>query len=130
MSIVGLWSTKSRWDFGATWEYGSGRPVTYPSGKYSQNGLLLADYSTRNGNRLPAYHRLDISVTLKPKSQTNRKGTWVFSIANLYNRQNASSIFFREIGEVNDVEVATGQSEAAKLSFFGIVPSASYQIKF
>ncbi|MEL7121234.1 MAG: TonB-dependent receptor [Bacteroidota bacterium] len=128
LSIVGLWSTKSRWDFGATWIYGSGRPVTYPSGKYSQNGLLLADYSTRNADRLPAYHRLDVSATLKPKSE--RGGTWVFSIANLYNRLNATSIFFREIGEVNDMEVATGQTEAARLSIFGIIPSVSYQFEF
>ncbi|MEM6261954.1 MAG: TonB-dependent receptor, partial [Bacteroidota bacterium] len=130
LSIVGLWSTQSRWDFGANWIYGSGRPVTYPSGKYRQNGLLIADYSTRNADRLPAYHRLDVSATLRPKPTAKREGTWVFSIANLYNRLNASSIFFREVGEVNGMEVATGMPEAVRLSFFGIVPSVSYQFKF
>ena len=90
----------------------------------------MADYSERNGNRLPVYHRLDISATLNPKKDSNKTGKWIFSIANLYNRQNAASIFFREISEVNDVEIATGNTEATKLSFFGIVPSATYNIKF
>ena len=90
--------------------------------------MVVADYQNRNGDRLPAYHRLDVSATLNPKE--GKRGKWIFSITNLYNRQNAASIYFREIGEVNDMEVATGETEAIKLSFFGIVPSVMYQWKF
>ena len=104
--------------------------LTYPTGRYEQNGLVVADYSNRNANRLPVYHRLDISATLNPKKDSNRTGKWIFSIANLYNRQNAASIFFREVSEVNGVETATGNTEATRLSFFGIVPSVTYEFKF
>jgi len=51
-------------------------------------------------------------------------------LANVYNRQNAASIYFREISQVNDVDMATGETEAIKLSYFGIVPSVTYQFKF
>ncbi len=130
LNITGTYTTDTRWDFGFSWIYGSGRPITYPSGKYEYNGLVVADYSTRNQNRLPDYHRLDLSATLKPKDTAKRNGTWVFSIANVYNRQNAASIFFREVSEVNGVESATGNTEAVKLAYFGIVPSVSYSFTF
>ncbi len=129
LNAVGIYKLNDRWDFGANFVYGSGRPVTYPTGRYSQNGLVLADYSDRNGNRLPAYHRLDISATLNPKSGKN--GKWTFGLVNAYGRQNASSIYFSEVGEVNDQEVATGQTQATKLSIFGFpLPSISYEFKF
>ena len=128
LNLVGIYKLNDRWDFGANFVFGSGRPVTFPTGQYEQNGLVVADYQNRNGDRLPAYHRLDVSATLNPKP--GGRGKWIFSIANLYNRQNAASIYFREISEVNDVEVATGETEATKLSFFGIVPTVTYQFKF
>lgn len=128
INLVGLYKYKDRWDLSANFIFGSGRPVTFPSSRYEQNGLVVADYSDRNGNRLPVYHRLDVAATLNPKP--GNRGKWIFSIANLYNRQNAASIFFREVGEANGVEAATGRTEAIKLSYFGIVPSVTYQFKF
>lgn len=128
LNLVGMYKWNDRWDFSANFVFGSGRPVTYPTGQYEQNGLVVGDYQNRNGDRLPAYHRLDVSATLNPKP--GGRGKWIFSLANLYNRQNAASIYFREIGEVNDVEVATGETEAIKLSYFGIVPSVTYQFRF
>lgn len=130
LNIVGAYELSPRWEFSGSWVFGSGRPVTYPSGRYMQNGLVVTDYSTRNADRLPAYHRLDLSAKFCPKPNSNAKGTWIFSVINAYNRQNAASIFFREISSVNDVERATGLTEAARLSYFGIVPSVSYQFNF
>ena len=130
LNLVGMYQLNDKWDFSASWIYGSGRPVTYPSGRYVQNGLVVSDYGTRNADRLPAYHRLDLSASWKPNPDSAREGTWTFSVANAYNRLNAASIFFREVGEVNDVEMATGLTEAVRLSYFGIVPSVSYQFRF
>lgn len=129
VSLVGIYKLNDSWEFGANFVYGSGRPVTFPTGKFEQNGLLVADFDARNGNRLPAFHRLDLSATLHPKK--GGKGTWLFSIANAYNRQNAATIFFRErTQEINDIAVPQGTTEASKFSFLGIVPSVTYQFKF
>ncbi|MDY8134005.1 TonB-dependent receptor [Aquimarina sp. 2201CG5-10] len=128
LNLVGFYKLNKRWDFGFNFIFGSGRPVTYPTGRYEQNGLVVADYNNRNGNRLPAYHRLDFSATLHPKKGKN--GKWVFSLVNVYNRQNAASIYFNEVSEIGDREIATGMTQATKLSFFGIVPSISYEFKF
>jgi hypothetical protein len=48
----------------------------------------------------------------------------------VYNRLNAASIFFREIAEVGDLEIATGTTQAVKTAFFPIIPSVSYNFKF
>ena len=129
VSLVGLYKLSDRWELGANFVYGSGKPVTFPTGKFEQEGLVLADFDGRNGNRLPAFHRLDLSATLHPKKGGN--GTWIFSLANVYNRQNAATIFFRErTQEINDVDVPQGNTEASKFSFLGIVPSVTYQFKF
>ncbi|MBL4559738.1 MAG: TonB-dependent receptor [Labilibaculum sp.] len=128
LNLVGFYQHNKKWNFGFNFIFGSGRPVTYPIAKYEQNGLVVAEYNNRNGNRLPVYHRLDLSANFKPRK--NSKGKWIFSIANIYNRKNASSIYFKEISEVNDVEMATGITEATKLTFFGIVPSITYEFKF
>jgi len=81
-------------------------------------------YGQRNKQRLPAYNRLDVSATLTPRKNKNRKikGEWVFSLYNIYNRKNAASINFRR----ND---DTGVNEAVKTSIFGIVPAVTYNFK-
>jgi len=65
---------------------------------------------------------LDFAATLRPRENDRRE--WVFSIYNIYNRKNASSLYFRES------EDFAGQTEAVKLSIFPIVPSVSYNFKF
>jgi hypothetical protein len=130
LNLVGFYKLTRRWELGGNFIFGSGRPVTYPSGKYQSNGLVVADFSLRNGGRLPAYHRLDLSATFNPRPSAKWQGQWVFSVINVYNRLNAASIFFREIAEVGDLEVATGTTEAVKTAFFPIIPSVSYNFKF
>lgn len=129
LNLVGMYKLNKRWDFGANFVFGSGKPITYPTGKFVQNGLIVADYDGRNGNRLPAFHKLDISATLNPKK--GNRGKWIFSIANLYNRKNATTIYFREkVETINDIDVSAGRTEASKFSFLGIVPSVTYEYKF
>jgi len=71
------------------------------------------------------YHHLDISATMTPRKNKGRKwqSEWVFGIYNIYNRQNSASITFRQNQD-------TGSNEAIRLSIFGLVPSATYNIKF
>jgi hypothetical protein len=73
---------------------------------------------------MPAYHRLDFSLTLNGRNRKKFKSSWDFSVYNLYNRHNAYIISFRES------ETVPGSTEAVKLSLFGIVPSITYKFKF
>lgn len=125
ISATGSYKLNDKWTLNSNLVFQTGRPVTYPNGQYTYEELSIAIYSDRNENRLPSYHRLDISATYLPnkKPEARWKGEWVFGIYNVYNRKNAASIAFRQ----NNL---TGLNEASKLSIFGIIPSVTYNFKF
>jgi len=125
ISVVGNYKLDEKWRFGANFSLQTGQPVTFPNGQYEYNGITVPSYSLRNENNLPTYHRLDVSATLTPTSNTGRKwqGEWVFGIYNVYNRMNAASITFQQNKE-------TASNEAIRLSIFGFIPSVTYNFKF
>ncbi len=97
-SLTGSYKLNDKWSFGGNLVFQTGRPVTYPNGQYQYEGQSIASFSPRNSDRLPTYHRLDISATYKPNRKPNKrwKGEWVFGIYNVYNRKNAASISFSQ----------------------------------
>jgi hypothetical protein len=125
LSITGMYKLNEKWSFSSIFTLQSGQPVTYPNGQYQYQGISIPTYGLRNENRLPTYHRLDVSATLIPSKNKNRnwQGEWVFGIYNLYSRKNAASISFRQNQD-------SGNNEAVRLSIFGIVPSVTYNFKF
>jgi hypothetical protein len=127
ISINASYELSKKWTFNANFLFQTGQPTNYPVGQYEVQGLNVPvfDDNRRNADRLPAYHRLDISATLTPDKNKKRKlqGEWVFGIYNLYGRQNAASINFRQNRE-------TFRNEAVQTSIFGLVPSVTYNFKF
>ena len=125
LSIVANYQFNKKWSFNASFVVQTGLPVNFPVGQYQFQDLTIPVYEGRNLNRLPTFHRLDISATLIPSKNENRdwKTSWSFGIYNVYNRMNAAAINFRQNQE-------TGANEAVRLSIFGAVPSVSYNIKF
>lgn len=132
LSLTGVYSLNEKWSFSSNFIYQTGRPSNFPSGQYEFDGFVVPVFTERNAERLPAYHRLDISATLTPRKNKNRKwqGEWVFGLYNLYNRANAASITFRNDGNeiVNNQQSIT--NEAVQTSIFGIVPGITYNFKF
>ena len=125
ISISGSYRLNDQWSFGANMVFQTGRPVTYPNGQYEYEDLSIASYAARNSDRLPAYHRMDVSLNYKPKKYQNKKfkGEWVLSVYNLYHRKNAASISFGQ-------NLETGANEATRTAIFGIVPSITYNFTF
>ena len=126
-SINASYKLNGKWKFNSNFVFQTGQPANYPVGQYEVQGLNVPifDNNRRNADRLPTYHRLDISATLTPDKNKSRKwqGEWVFGIYNLYGRQNAASLAFRQNQE-------TFRNEAIQTSIFGIVPSVTYNFKF
>ena len=126
-SINASYELNEKWKFNTNFVFQTGQPTNYPVGQYEIQGLNVPIYddNRRNADRLPAYHRLDVSATLTPEKNKNRKwqGEWVFGIYNLYGRANAASINFTQNDE-------TYRNEAIQTSIFGLVPSVTYNFKF
>lgn len=135
LAVTANYALNEKWNFGSNFTVQTGLAVTFPYGQYVYQGITVPSYGARSASSLPAYHHLDISTTYIPKPHKDRttsegsrakkgwQSEWVFSIYNIYNRQNAASISFRQNSE-------TGTNEAVRLSIFGAVPSVSYNFKF
>jgi hypothetical protein len=124
ISLVGIYDLNAKWSFSATWVYNTGNAVTFPSGKYNVDGQVQFLYTERNGYRMPAYHRLDISATWYRKKTAKFESSWNFSIYNAYGRENAYTITFRENKD------DPSKTEAVQTTLFRFVPSATYNFKF
>lgn len=123
ISLVGVYDITDKISFAGSWVYSTGDAVTFPSGKYYVDGNLVNLYTSRNGDRMPDYHRLDLGLTIKLKANKFESSDLNISFYNAYNRKNAYSIEFGE----NEI---TGASEATRLALFGIVPSVTWNFKF
>ncbi len=125
LAIFADYAIDDRWSVNANFVYQTGQPTNYPVGQFEFEGLTVPYFGLRNKERLPDYHRLDVSAILTPKRNQRKKvqSEWVFSIYNLYSRKNAASINFRENED-------TGRNEAIRTSIFGIIPAITYNFRF
>ncbi|HBH24878.1 MAG TPA: TonB-dependent receptor [Cytophagales bacterium] len=132
ISIVGTYELNDKWAFGANWVYGSGRPLTVPAGRYEFDGYVTDIITERNGYRLPDYHRMDLSATLTPRKNKNRRwqGSWVFSIYNLYGRKNPFTIYTRLAADGDGNIFQPIRKEARMIYLFQFLPSVTYNFKF
>ena len=126
-SINASYELNKKWKFNTNFVFQTGQPTNYPVGQYEVQNLNVPIYNdnSRNSDRLPAYHRLDISATLNPEKNNLRKwqAEWIFGIYNLYGRQNAASVNFSQNREIS-------RNEAVQTAIFGLVPSVTYNFKF
>src|SRR6187551_194711 len=133
INVQAAYELSRRWSFGGTFTYSTGRPVTLPTGKYEYQNYSPSVITERNGYRLPAFHRLDLSATLTPKKNDNRKwqGSWVFSVYNVYNRQNPFTIYTRTAKDKDGNVIGDGTKKEARMIYlFPIFPSITYNFKF
>lgn len=123
LAIVATYELNKRWTLAGTWIYYTGDAVTFPVGKYSINGITAYYYTDRNSQRMPDYHRLDVSVNVLLKKTKKFSSELSFGVYNAYGRENAYTINFRDNKEdPNTVE-------AVQTSLFRFIPSISYNFK-
>ncbi|WP_460894235.1 TonB-dependent receptor [Rufibacter soli] len=125
LSLVANYQLTRRLGFASNFTFSSGRPTTTPIGLYEMEGNTVPIYGNRNQARIPAYHRLDLSMTIETSHKKNKKweGRWNVSVYNVYARRNAYSVFFRDD--------AYAAPQAYRLSVVGVpLPSITYDFKF
>ena len=132
VSVVASYKFTNRLSLSANWVFISGAPTTFPVARYEVGGDIVPLYSSRNEDRMPDYHRLDMALTLQCRKNPNRRwqGEWVFSFYNLYNHHNTWAVNFeRQDVDANDAN-ANYVIKAKSIYLFPIIPSISYNFKF
>lgn len=91
-----------RLSFSADYAYSSGRPITYPLSTYTIRNILFIQYSDRNKYRIPHNSRLDVSckVSGNLRLQKIANPSLIFSVYNVFARENPYSIYFKKKGQV------------------------------
>mgnify|MGYP000008763759 CR=1 FL=1 len=123
-SVVANYKLTKRFSFSGNFTYQTGRPITYPIGRYIFAGEEQVLYSDRNQFRIPDYYRLDLGVNIEGNHKLKKLAHSFINISvyNVLGRNNPYSVFF-----VND----EGQIKAYKTSIFSVpVPTITYNFKF
>lgn len=131
LNIEAIYNVNRRLRFSGNFSLASGRPVTLPEYKYNTGRDWVVVYSDRNEYRLPTYHRLDLSVSLDESLRIKKKwkGSWTFTLMNVYARKNPYSVFYskHDAKEMGYAQVYTLQ----KLYFIGKpLPTLTYNFIF
>ena len=124
ISIVSIVELNPKWSISGVFVYNTGNAVSFPTGKYVLGGQTIFQYACRNANRMPAYHRMDISVTYENKNKKKQESSWNFSLFNVYGRENAYRISF-----VDDPSNKF-KTQIIQTALFRWVPSITYNFKF
>ena len=125
IAITAQYKLSKKWHFSSVFVYATGAVFTVPETRYFIEGQLIPQFTYRNNYRMPAYHRLDISVNYYPKGQDRQH--WNFSILNVYNRLNPYIIYFTSSGSAAQSNL---QVKANSVAIFPIIPSISWNYKF
>lgn len=126
-----------RWNLGLNWNYSTGAPFSSPVSFYSYNGQEVPVYGQKNNDRLPDYHRLDVSATVKLNKNPEKKyhHSLAFSIYNFYGRKNALYVNYNKIQLADgSFKIPSNLLDANRMTsqfyLFGFTPSVSYNFKW
>ena len=129
ISFNAIYDINEKWSLGGTWIYATGNAFTLPVEKHLIDFVIVTGYGKRNSFRMPAYHRMDLSVTYKPNKKPEKrfKSEYNLSIYNVYNRKNSYFIYFKTDGDILTGDLKT---KAVSVSLFPIIPSITWNFKF
>ena len=124
INIVTNYKLTKRFSFSTNFTYQTGRPVTYPIGKYNFNGAEFLHYSQRNEFRIPDYYRLDVGFNIEGNHKIKKfaHSFWNISIYNVLGKNNPYSVFF---------VTQKGKIKAYQSSIFSKpIPTVTFNFKF
>lgn len=143
VTLSATWKCSERVELNAGWVFMTGNRVTlslenysYPDG-YPTNTVpsyphkdeeMLDYYAGKNNVRLPAYHRLDVSINIYRSLRRGRTGIWNVSLYNAYSRMNP--IMIEKNNQKQSMDGTPLAPRFRQFALFPIIPSVSYTYKF
>ena len=131
------YNSNKHWEFSANWLFITGGTITTPTSFGYYNGYYMPIYGGKNNDRLPDYHRLDLSISYKIRNPGKKiQHTVTVTVYNAYNRDNPISVNFNKIVNSNGQFVVPSNLENSyeivptTISVLGIIPSLTYNFKF
>jgi outer membrane receptor protein involved in Fe transport len=134
LSVVTMYELTKKWKLSSVFVFGSGNAMSLPERFYFIGGVLTQEYSKINAYRMAPYHRLDFAATYTPvpKKKHWYKSSWVFSIYNVYSRNNPYFYYFDQstVTDPNNPRATIRKVTAKKISLFPVLPSVTWNVKW
>ncbi len=129
LSVVGIYELSPKWKLSGTFIFGTGNAISLPERFYFIDGVLTQEYSRINAYRMKPYHRLDIAATYTPhyKKQRRFSDNWIFSVYNVYSRENPYFYYFDQEGDVTNGNL---KITAKQVSLFPVIPTVTWNVHF
>ena len=127
LSLAVTWNPHRRWDLSAVFIYASGTAFTMPTALYMVGENMIHEYGPHNGDRMPDYHRLDLSATYLLHTGRRFKGSLNLSVYNAYARENP---LYLDVKVYYDKETENISLSLIGQSLYSILPSLSYRLEF
>lgn len=124
VNLIVNYKLTKRFSLSSNFTYQTGRPITYPTGKYIFEGTEYVLYSDRNQFRIPDYYRLDVGLNIEGNHKIKKfaHSFWNISIYNVLGRNNPFAVFF---------VTENGNVKAYQSSIFATpIPTITYNFKF
>lgn len=129
VKLILNYNLSRKWKFTGAWVYATGQAYTRPTGRYAvydepysginQNDLLAVE--NVNAERLPAYHRMDVSFARTGKFFGLGRSELQIQVINIYNRRN---VWFTQF-DFDDNPVKQND-----VTLLPILPAISYTVSF
>ncbi len=135
VSIVLSWQASEALSFAATWNYSTGKAFPLPVMQYSfltmsnpndNTQEVFYEYSARDAFRLPAFHKLDLSVNWVFDWGDN-KAELSLNIYNVYNRYN---VFSKYVGYKTDEVTGIRTPVLKQFTLYPFLPSIGLKVHF
>ncbi len=117
MNAAYVYTLNDNISFNAQFVLATGHPITLP--KLVNQGQIT--FTDKNGQRLPTYHRLDISARITSEFDWGKQVITIGAY-NVYNKQNPYYYFI-------DFETPT-EFSLKQITIFPILPNVSYSLEF
>jgi outer membrane receptor for ferrienterochelin and colicin len=124
LNLVTNYKFSRRVNLSSTFNFSTGRPITYPVAKYMFRDRQLIHYTDRNEYRIPNYMRWDVSATIYEnlKSKKIIHNSLSIGVYNLIGVDNVYSIYFKS---------SSRGIHGYKLSIFSrAIPNITYNFRF
>lgn len=126
-SLVLQYTPHNRWRFSSAFVYSTGKPLSVPTGLTIINGTIINEYSRFNTQRMPAYHRMDLSATRTFRHSDKFYSELNISFYNIYWRKNAFIVIFTANENKENHSYHPGYRQG---SLFPVIPSVSWNFYF
>ncbi len=122
--LVMNYEVSKRFNATLSGNYSTGRPITLPVSKFTYAGSDRIYFAERNGQRIPDFFRIDLSINLEGNHKVNKPihSSWSFGVYNLLGRSNPYSIYYTP---------ENGVLKGYQLSIFATqIPFVTYNFRF